>query len=111
MDIQETRKLQKLIYDIYYNGEDPAKFGEMSGIENYMEELYPSDFTKLVGDWIESRFPPKTFLNQEVLNKRTNELKDLYNKVIYYANIPSGKTLKSIIGELQKITNDDTLEE
>lgn len=108
MDIQETKKLQKLIYDIYYNGEDPAKFGEMTGIVDYMEELYPKDESKLVGDYIAERFTPKTFLNQEILEREIGELKKLYNKVLYYANIPNGKILKNIINELQNITKEDS---
>lgn len=94
MNLEETRKLQNLIYNIYYNGEDPKKFYEATGLENYMEELYPSDQTKLVGTWISDRFPPKTFLNQEIIEREISKLKELYGKVLYYSNLPDGKTLK-----------------
>lgn len=106
MNLEETRKLKDLIYNIYYNGEDPIKFYEATRLENYMEELYPSDPSKLVGDWISERFPPKAFLNQDLLEKEVGNLKKLYQKVIYYANIPNGSVLKQIIGELKRATEE-----
>lgn len=106
MNLEESRKLQKLIYDIYYSGEDPIKFYEATGLENYMEELYPGDPSKLVGDWISERFPPRVFLNQDKLKIEVDNLKKLYQKVLYYANIPNGSVLKQIIGELKRATEE-----
>lgn len=103
MNIKETRKLQELIYNIYYNGEDPAKFGEATGIKDYMEELYPKDTNKLVGDWISNKFSPKAFLREDELQDGLDQLKKLYRKTIYYANIPNGKTLENVIGELRRV--------
>lgn len=105
MNLKEKKYLQKLIYDIYYNGEDPIKFYEATGLENYMEELYPSDEKKLVGDWISERFNVKNFLKLDELNQAIVDLKDLFLKTRFYCNIPTGKTLNKFINDLEEWKN------
>lgn len=107
MNVKEKRELQKLIYDIYYNGEDPIKFKEITGLENYMEELYPSDPSKLVGDWISEHFNVKNFLNIDKLELELKELKELYAKTRFYANLPNGQTTKSIVSEYRRIIKEN----
>lgn len=102
MKVNQLREIQTLIYNIYYNGEDPKKFGEITGIENYLEELYPSDPKKLVGDWISKHYDINVFLNHEYINSYIKDFSDLFNKVRFYANIPNGKTLSTIIKELER---------
>lgn len=107
MKINELRELKTIIYDIYYNGEDPIKFFEKTGLENYMEELYPSNPNKLFGDWITKNFDTSAFILKDKVNKKINELGELFNKVRFYANIPNGQTVKQFISEYQRITQEN----
>lgn len=102
MKIEEKRSLQKLIYDIYYNNVDPIEFYNATGLENYMDELYPDDEKKLVGDWISQRFNVKNFLKLEELTIEFNELRDLFLKTRFYCNIPTGETLNKLMTELEE---------
>lgn len=102
MNINQTKELQQIIYNIYYNGEDPIKFYEFTGLEDYMEQLYPSDTTKLVGDWISERYNVKNFLKLNELNEEIKKLSELYQKTRFYCNIPTGKALEQFIRELDE---------
>lgn len=107
MKVNELREIKKLIYDIYYNNADPKKFYEITGLENYMEELYPSDHNKLFGDWITDNFDTQAFIKKDVVEDGINKLSKLFNKVRYYANIPDGQTIKQFIGEYQRIVEEN----
>jgi hypothetical protein len=103
MNIEKLRELEKVIYNIYYSGENPEKFKELTFIEDYMEELYPSDKNKLFGDFITENFDIKSFLQTDKINQEIKTFSELYNKVLYYANLPNGKTTKQLFSEYNSI--------
>lgn len=107
MNIAKLREIQKVIYNIYYNNEDPVKFKELTGLENYMEELYPSDPEKIFGDWIEENFDTKVFLDPIALQKGMNDLNTLFKRAFYYANLPDGKNLTNFIEQSRQIIKGD----
>ena len=64
MKRDQLKKIKETIYNIYYEGEDPKKFYELTGLENYMEELYPQDSSKIIGDWINNTFGLTPFIKR-----------------------------------------------
>lgn len=107
MNLNELRKLEEVIYNIYYNGEDPEKFRELTGIEDYMEELYPSDESKIFGDFILEYFDVKSFINSDKINQEIKNFSNLYNKVMFYANLPNGKNFSQIFNEYNSLVEQD----
>lgn len=107
MNIEKLRELERIIYNIYYNGEGPEKFRELTGIDDYMEELYPSDENKLFGDFITDNFDVKSFLQTDIINQEIKHFSDLYNKTIFYANLPHGQTTKQLFKEYNSLVKQD----
>lgn len=106
MKKDELKKIKETIYNIYYNNEDPKKFYELTGLENYIEELYPIDDSKIIGDWINNKFGLTPFIKKELVNNKLKEISDLFNRVRFYANIPNGKTFKSYIEKFDGIVEE-----
>lgn len=89
MKLKKLKKLKKLIWDIYYNNEDPKKFFDATGMDNYLEELYPPEEDKLVGDWIKENIGDTIFFNASLLETYFSDNADRIKKVIFYANLPT----------------------
>lgn len=84
--IEELKKIKSVIWGIYYEGLDPKEFHTLTGIENYMEELYPPEENKYVGDWIEEQFGSSLFFDTEKIKQFYSQQADKITEAYFYAN-------------------------
>lgn len=95
LKIQDLKKIKNIIWGVYYEGVPPEKFGEATGIDNYIEELYPEDPEKFVGDWIEEHFGSSMFFDTERIKLFYSEQADLVTSVFFYSNLEKYEKFKS----------------
>lgn len=88
MNIEELQKIKDCILDIYYKGGDPIRFKELTGREDYLEQLYPEDKDKYVGDYITELFGSDSlFFDTERVKQFFSEQANRITECFFYANL------------------------
>ena len=95
MNIEELQKIKDCILDIYYKEGDPALFKELTGREDYLEQLYPSDEDKYVGDYIIELFcSDSLFFDTERVKQFFSEQSKRITECFFYANLNKIESLR-----------------
>ena len=104
MKAEKAKELLILLKKIYAGEEAPEKFAEFTGMhETYLEELWPTDQTKLVGDWISRHIDVKLLLDTETIKEFSLKLSKEFQELLFYANLPNHETIKYKIRDLQAL--------
>lgn len=90
MKVEEAREIVSLIKDIYAGKKYPEEFAVKTGLyDTYLEELWPADESKLVGDWISERFNIRLFLEESEVKEFSKRVSDEFRECLFFANLPN----------------------
>lgn len=90
MKVDEARELLSLIKRVYDGEVYPEAFAEATGLyDTYLEELWPVEEDKLIGDWIAKRFSLRLFLDETEIKEFCKRVGDEFREVLFYANFPN----------------------
>lgn len=87
MKIKETKEAIQTIKKIYAEELPPEAIKKYYNGSDYLEQLYPKDKTKIVGDWILENFELAVFLDIDRLKEFTQYASKELKSLLFYSNL------------------------